>query len=182
MRQGSQFAFRVALLAALTLLALFGSLTPVAAHRSGCHRWHSCPSDSGSYTCGDLGYCSQCPDNQYCLAGQPRNQIQVPPGPSTTTSQQLQIQLISVTSPVRPGDDATIIVRTTPSAVCLITVRYKSGPSRAQGLVSKSADSGGRAAWTWRVGTRTTPGRWPITVTCSSGRRQGSLQISFVVR
>ena len=26
------------------------------AHRSGCHRWHSCPSDSGSYTCGDLGY------------------------------------------------------------------------------------------------------------------------------
>jgi hypothetical protein len=26
------------------------------AHRSGCHRWHSCPSDSGSYTCGDAGY------------------------------------------------------------------------------------------------------------------------------
>ena len=26
------------------------------AHQSGCHRWHSCPSDSGSYTCGDLGY------------------------------------------------------------------------------------------------------------------------------
>jgi hypothetical protein len=26
------------------------------AHRSGCHRWHSCPSDSGSYGCGDLGY------------------------------------------------------------------------------------------------------------------------------
>ena len=36
------------------------------AHRSGCHRWHSCPSDSGSYVCGDSGYCSQCPDNQYC--------------------------------------------------------------------------------------------------------------------
>jgi len=26
------------------------------AHRSGCHRWHSCPSDTGSYICGDLGY------------------------------------------------------------------------------------------------------------------------------
>jgi hypothetical protein len=26
------------------------------AHRSGCHRWHSCPSDSGSYVCGDRGY------------------------------------------------------------------------------------------------------------------------------
>jgi micrococcal nuclease len=42
------------------------------AHRSGCHRWHSCPSDSGSYVCGDLGYCSQCPDNQHCEDGQPR--------------------------------------------------------------------------------------------------------------
>ena len=30
------------------------------AHRSGCHRWHSCPSDSGSYVCGDLGYYSEC--------------------------------------------------------------------------------------------------------------------------
>jgi hypothetical protein len=30
--------------------------SPAAAHRSGCHRWHSCPSDRGSYVCGDLGY------------------------------------------------------------------------------------------------------------------------------
>src|SRR5438876_3624849 len=42
------------------------------AHRSGCHRWHSCPSDTGSYVCGDTGHCSACPDNQYCLTGQPR--------------------------------------------------------------------------------------------------------------
>src|SRR3989338_6915580 len=31
------------------------------AHRSGCHRWHSCPSDSGSYTCGDAGHPCQYP-------------------------------------------------------------------------------------------------------------------------
>ena len=38
----------------------------VEAHRSGCHRWHSCPSDSGSYVCGDLGYSSQCsPSTQF---------------------------------------------------------------------------------------------------------------------
>lgn len=30
------------------------------AHRSGCHRWHSCPSDTGSYRCGDLGYYTYC--------------------------------------------------------------------------------------------------------------------------
>lgn len=32
-----------------------------SAHRSGCHSWHSCPSDSGSYVCGDQGYTSGCP-------------------------------------------------------------------------------------------------------------------------
>lgn len=26
------------------------------AHRSGCHNLHTCPSDSNTYVCGDLGY------------------------------------------------------------------------------------------------------------------------------
>ena len=39
------------------------------AHQSGCHRWHSCPSDRGTYTCGDTGHCSACPDNSYCKNG-----------------------------------------------------------------------------------------------------------------
>ena len=34
-----------------------------SAHQSGCHRWHSCPSDTGSYICGDLGYTSECPSS-----------------------------------------------------------------------------------------------------------------------
>ena len=41
-------------------------------HQSGCHRWHSCPSDSGSYVCGDTGHCNYCPDNQYCENGRPK--------------------------------------------------------------------------------------------------------------
>jgi hypothetical protein len=46
------------------LLLIFFTITPSAgAHRSGCHRWHSCPSDTGSYVCGDLGYYSECPAN-----------------------------------------------------------------------------------------------------------------------
>ena len=48
-------------------------------HRSGCHRWHSCPSDRGTYTCGDKGYCSACPDNQYCENRKPR--VQTDPSP-----------------------------------------------------------------------------------------------------
>lgn len=66
---------RVALGVILCLILVFpGGVVPDAlAHQSGCHRWHSCPSDRGTYTCGDLGRCSQCPDNQFCLAGRPRH-------------------------------------------------------------------------------------------------------------
>jgi len=42
-------------------LILLIPFSTVSAHRSGCHRWHSCPSDTGSYVCGDLGYTSGCP-------------------------------------------------------------------------------------------------------------------------
>lgn len=97
-------------------------------------------------------------------------------------AQRVAVALVSLTSPVSPGGTATITVQTMPGARCLITVRYKSGPSRAAGLASKMADSKGRASWTWRVGTRTTPGEWPIFVTCSSGEEEATLETSFVVR
>ena len=63
----------ITFLLALTFLFLFcgSSVVPSEAHRSGCHRWHSCPSDSGSYICGDTGHCSSCPSNQFCENGKP---------------------------------------------------------------------------------------------------------------
>jgi len=54
-------------------------------------------------------------------------------------------------------------------------VYYKSGPSHAAGLYPKRP-VGGRVSWTWKVGTRTTPGRWPIRVSCGSA---GSFRTSF---
>lgn len=77
----------------LMVVLVGGWLLPGAGHQDPCHRLHSCPSDHGTYVCGDTGRCDQCPDNLYCLAGKPRvassvNPAPVPPGPSphaTTT-------------------------------------------------------------------------------------------------
>ena len=55
----------------LAILVFFSYAVIADAHRSGCHRWHSCPSDSGSYICGDTGRCSACPNNQFCENGRP---------------------------------------------------------------------------------------------------------------
>lgn len=51
----------VLVLIALGICGATSLFQPATAHRSGCHRWHSCPSDKGSYICGDLGYDTYCP-------------------------------------------------------------------------------------------------------------------------
>lgn len=93
----------------------------------------------------------------------------------------LSVTLISVSSPAAPFSDATLTISTTPGASCSITVSYKSGPSRAKGLVPKVTDGSGRVSWTWRVGSNTTPGRWPIRVTCEKSTDHGELRTSFQV-
>jgi len=57
---------------AIFLVALLIFTTNLAfAHPDGCHKLHSCPPDSEDYTCGDTGYCSECPNNDFCQAGIP---------------------------------------------------------------------------------------------------------------
>lgn len=55
---------KLAQLSIIVLVAFFVTLTGssdlVSAHRDGCHSHHSCPSDSGSYVCGDTGNYSEC--------------------------------------------------------------------------------------------------------------------------
>lgn len=81
--------------------------------------------------------------------------------------QQLFLEITSVTSLIGKGYTATLQAKTVPGAHCTITVYYKSGPSSAAGLYGKTADSQGNVSWSWKVGTRTTPGSWRIVVTAS---------------
>jgi endonuclease YncB( thermonuclease family) len=55
----------IPLLGLALVLLLFLPAFPMESygHRSGCHAAHSCPSDTGSYVCGDTGNFSQCPGN-----------------------------------------------------------------------------------------------------------------------
>src|SRR2546425_481237 len=99
-----------------------------------------------------------------------------------TYGKQFEVKLVSLSSPVSPGNPASITIKTVPSAQCRITVQYLSGPSKAKGLIPQTADSEGQVTWTWLVGSRTTPGTWPIIVTCLSGKSQGRLQTSFTVQ
>jgi hypothetical protein len=88
------------------------------------------------------------------------------------------INLVSLSSLVSAGTNASLEIQVVPGAVCSPGVIYKSGASSAKGLVPKEADSQGRVSWVWRVAVNTTPGRSVVYVDCDPG---GYCQWSFEV-
>ena len=101
-----------------------------------------------------------------------------PTAPPTQAPPEVSVTFVNAPLSARPGQATTLIARTSPNTGCTIEVDYKSGPSHAQGLVPKTSDAGGNVSWTWIVGTRTTPGQWPITVSCGSASNQTYINVT----
>ena len=79
------------------------------------------------------------------------------------------VKRTAFTSVVPAGEYASLTVQVAPKSRCTITVVYSAGPSKAAGL---NAKIGGKITWRWRVGSRTKPGRYPVTVVCArAGKR-----------
>ena len=85
------------------------------------------------------------------------------------------VRITKAPGSVHPGDMATTSVVVTPRARCTIGVYYTAGKSQASGLGAKRA---GAITWTWRVGSNTKPGRFPVKIDCgSSGKAQTTIRV-----
>ncbi len=87
------------------------------------------------------------------------------------------IELVSLTTPIKRGNTAKISVKALPNTSYSISVVYSSGPSTAKGLEPKMSDSNGNVFWQWKVGSRTKAGTYTVTV--SGGGK--ALNVSFTV-
>lgn len=88
------------------------------------------------------------------------------------------LSLVSFTSSVSPRSYATVTVHAKPGTTASIEVDYKSGPSHAHGLYAQTVGSGGTVTWRWEVGSRTTPGNWPVIITDSGQTLRETLHVS----
>jgi hypothetical protein len=88
------------------------------------------------------------------------------------------IKIVSSSLYVRHGGNAYITIKTTPGATGTIEVDYKSGPSHAQGLYSQHASKSGIITWSWKVGTRTTKGSWPVDITVNNKTIETHVHVS----
>jgi micrococcal nuclease len=104
------------------------------------------------------------------------------PTPPATASPvapaQTVVTFVNAPLTVARGSNATLQVKTAANVSCSIEVDYKSGPSTAAGLVAKTSDGAGNVSWTWKVGANTTPGAWPITVTCGGASAQTHITVT----
>lgn len=92
----------------------------------------------------------------------------------------LFMQFVSIEPhPVRPGQKATVVLKTKPGAFVSLGVRYKSGASKAKHLGEAMSDENGYARWSWHVSGNTTPGIWELTV--EGGDNAGSASKHFAV-
>ncbi len=75
------------------------------------------------------------------------------------------LRILLVSTPVKVNRTARLAASGIPGVKYEIAVYYASGKSRAKGLSPRIANGNGVVEWTWKVGQRTKPGTYRITVT-----------------
>lgn len=92
------------------------------------------------------------------------------------------VSVQSLTSPIAPGENASIIIKTNPKSLCKIKVEYNKVASVDSGLFDKTSNEFGSITWAWTVEPTVPEGKWPVTVTCSRGEKSGVVVGDLVVK
>jgi hypothetical protein len=91
------------------------------------------------------------------------------------------VSVSSLLSPVAPGSNTSVSIRTLPEAKCKIVVVYNNVPAVDSGLAPKAADEFGTASWTWKVSAAAPEGTWPVNITCERNGKSGFVRGDLVV-
>jgi hypothetical protein len=102
-----------------------------------------------------------------------------PTKPAADAKQSAAVQMLS--SPVAPGENASIMVKTNAESECTIRVEYNNVPSTDSGLKPKVADDFGVVSWTWTVESTVPVGTWPVDVVCAFNDQTAMVRGDLVV-
>ncbi len=88
------------------------------------------------------------------------------------------INLLSLTTPVSRGSNATVSIKGLPNTTYDIDVIYSSGASKASGLEDKTSDSEGNVSWTFKVSSNVKPGTYEVKITDGKDSVSYSLEVT----
>jgi hypothetical protein len=110
---------------------------------------------------------------------QPAPQPPVQPAPAPMGETVLDI--LSITSPVKPGDTAQLTVSTSPGLAASFAINTSSGPVLPAGPHAELSDCGGKISWTWTVDSSMPAGTWPVVVTVETGSGTAVKETSITI-
>ena len=96
---------------------------------------------------------------------------------SNSNNSTSNISLVSLTSPVSRGNNATISIKGLPNTTYDIDVKYSSGASKASGLEDKTSDSEGNVSWTFKVSSNVKVGTYEVKITDGENSVSYSLEV-----
>lgn len=86
----------------------------------------------------------------------------------------VSIVLQSLTTPVKPGNNVAMTIKTNPKAACQIIVKANGSALPDTGLIPKVADEYGVVGWSWTVPGTVPAAKWPIEVTCANTAKKSA--------
>lgn len=92
------------------------------------------------------------------------------------------VSVQTVSTPVKPGENASITIRTNPEALCTITVEQENAKITDSGLNKKVADEFGMVSWAWTFKPTDPVGAWPIDVECKNKKNSAVVESEVVVK
>ncbi len=102
---------------------------------------------------------------------------------ATAAADDLPLELVSVTAPVHPGGVVTLIIQTSPGAMCEGNRQGHYGNDYSIQLQSRTAGTDGLVRWQWSVRSGSHPiGIRGVHVTCVAGERHAALDTTFDVQ
>lgn len=93
----------------------------------------------------------------------------------------MQATVQTIDSPVMPGQNVTLTVRTNTYAKCTISVTYDKVPAKDSGLMAKTAGDDGMVSWTWTVDMAAALGTWPVKVVCANEKYTAMVQADLTI-
>lgn len=91
------------------------------------------------------------------------------------------VSVQTLSSPVQPGQNASISVRTNQLANCTILVKYGEVTATDSGLAKKAADEYGTISWSWTVPANAPLGKAPVKVDCANKSKSGSVTGDLII-
>ncbi len=91
------------------------------------------------------------------------------------------VSVQTLSSPVQPGQNASISVRTNQLANCTILVKYGEVIANDSGLAKKTADEYGTISWSWTVPANAPLGKSPVKVDCANKTKSGSVTGDLII-